>query len=313
MASVPDFQSSLRRGLRTGISKGVGTFIWMCKIIIPISFIITVVQWSGWLYKVDFLLNPLMNLINLPSEAALPIISGMIINIYATIAILVVIPFSIEQMTLIAVFVLIAHNLIAEGIIQFKSGINIIKITMIRISAAILTVLIISQFLGDTTGSLAPLSNPTIDSTFIEALRGWAISTIGLLIRIFAIIMSIMITLESLKSLGWVGHLISFFKPAMGILGLSNRVSIPWVTAIVFGLMYGGATILEEAKRINPSKTELEHLHISIGINHSMLEDPSLFLALGLNAFWLWVPKFIMAIIIVQIFRLAEYLKRRIS
>ncbi len=312
MAKVSDFQAKLRGGLRAGVGKGWSGFIWICKIIVPISFAIAIIQWSGWLYRVDFLLNPVMRLINLPSEAAVPIISGMAINIYAAIATLTVIPFNIEQMTLIAVFVLIAHNLIAEGIIQTKSGINIIKITMVRIGAAILTVLIVSQFFGDTTKSIATLADLAIHTPFIEMLRDWAINMIGLLIRIFIIIMSIMLVLESLRSLGWIDYLINFSRPAMGILGLSNRVAMPWVAAAVFGLMYGGAIILEETKRGDSTKTEREHLHISIGINHSMVEDPALFLALGLNGFWLWIPKFIMAIITVQIFRAAEYLKKRI-
>jgi len=313
MAEVSDFRAKLRDGLRTGAGKGWSSFLWMCKIIVPISFVIAIIQWSGWLYKADFLLSPLMRLINLPSEAAIPIISGMVINIYAAIATLTVIPFSIEQMTLIAVFVLIAHNLIAEGIIQFKSGINIIKITLVRIGVAILTVLIISQFLGDTTESIAAPADLAVSTPFIEALRVWALDMINLLIRIFIIIMSIMLILESLRSLGWVDYLINFFKPAMGILGLSNRVAMPWVTAVIFGLLYGVAIIVEEAKRGDLTKAEVEHLHISVGINHSMLEDPALFLALGLNGFWLWVPKFVMAVITVQVFRAVKYLKKRVS
>ena len=32
-------------------------------------------------------------------------------------------------------------------------------------------------------------------------------------------------------------------------------------------------------------KEELENLHISVGINHGMVEDPAMFLVLGLNGF----------------------------
>lgn len=312
MARNSELRAKLRGGFRAGVGKGWSSFIWMCKIIVPISFVIALIQWSGWLYRADFLLNPFMRLINLPSEAVVPIISGMVINIYAAIAILTVIPFTIEQMTLIAVFVLIAHNLIAEGIIQFRSGINIVKITLVRISVAIITVLIISQFLGDTSGSIAAPADLTVHTPFIEVLRVWALDIISLLIRIFVIIMTIMIILECMRWLGWIKYLFNFSKPVMGILGLSDRAAMLWVTAVVFGVMYGGAVIVEEAKRGDLTKAEVEHLHISIGINHSIVEDPALFLALGLNGFWLWVPKFIMAIIIVQIFRAARYLKKRV-
>ncbi|MFC1992756.1 iron transporter [Chloroflexota bacterium] len=313
MVSTFDFRAKLKVGFRAGVGRGWSSYIWICKIIVPISFLVALIQWSGWLYRADFLFEPLMRLIHLPSEAALPIIIGIVINLYATIATMAVMPFTIEQMTLIAVFTLIAHNLIAEGIIQFRSGINIAKITFIRIGVAILTVLIISPFLGDTTASITVPSELVVHAPFLEVLKGWAIGTVNLLIKIFVIIMVIMIMLETLRQSGWIEYLFRFSKPFMKFLGLSNRTAILWVTAVAFGLLYGGAVIVEEVKQRDLTKSELEHLHISIGINHSMVEDPSLFLALGLNAFWLWVPKFLMAAITVQAAKGLEYLKKRIN
>jgi hypothetical protein len=259
----------------------------MCKIIIPTSFLVALLQWSGLLHRADFLLNPLMRLVNLPGEAALPILGGMLVNLYAAIAIMTVLPFTIGQMTLIAVFTLIAHNLIVEGIIQLKSGIGIVKILLIRIIVATLTVLIVSRFLANTTGNTIVSPALTLAPPLLAFLRGWAIDTIKLLIKILLIITTIMVTLECLQALGWIEYLLKFFKPVMKVLGL----------------MYGGAVIMEEARKRALTKEELEYLHISIGINHSMVEDPTLFLVLGLNGFWLWVPKFIMAALAVHTYR----------
>ena len=308
---VPGVGAKLRGGLRSGARKGWDSFFWMCKIIIPVSILVTLLQWSGWLSRADFVLSPVMNLINLPSEAALPIISGMLINIYATIAVMAIIPFSMGQMTLIAVFVLIAHNLITEGIIQFRSGIHIVKITVVRIVVAIVAVLIVSQFLGDTMESVIVPASLSYQSPLAGVLGVWAKDTAVLLLKIFVIIVSIMIVLESLRGLGWTEYLFNFFRPLMRVLGLSERAAMPWVTAVFFGLMYGGAVIRELAQQAGLRKKELEHLHISIGINHSMVEDPALFLALGLNGLWLWVPKLVMAVITVQVFRAVERLKNR--
>jgi len=252
-----------------------------------------------------------MRLISLPSEAALPIISGMLINIYATIAVMAIIPFSIGQMTLIAVFVLIAHNLIAEGIIQFQSGIHIAKVTLVRIVVAIIAVLIVSQFFGDTAESITVPASLTSQNSLAGVLGEWAIDMLKLLLKIFLIIMAIMIVLECLRSLGWTKYLFKFFRPLMKVLGLSDRAVMLWVTAVLFGLMYGGAVIREEAEQGDLTKRDLEHLHLSIGINHSMIEDPALFMALGLNGFWLWIPKLVMAIITVHIFRAVLYLKNK--
>ena len=309
---MPDYRARLRDALLAGVKKGWGNFIWICKIIIPVSLLVALLQWSGWLYEADIILKPLMGWLNLPSEAALPIISGLLINLYATMAAITVVPFTAGQMTLIAIFTLIAHNLIIEGIIQHRSGINIATITLVRISAAILTVLFVSQFVGDTSESVAGLAEITKDSPIAEVLKEWALDTLLLLAKVFGIIMFIIIVLECLTALGWSEYLFNISRPLMRLLGLSRRTAALWVTAVVFGLMYGGAVIQDRVKQGDLTKTELEHLHISIGINHSMVEDPALFMALGLNGFWLWVPKLVMAAVVVHIFRAVEYLWGRI-
>ena len=306
-------RTQLRYGLRTGSRKGWGSFVWICKILIPTSFLVILIQWSGWLYQAVPLLNPLMRLINLPGEAALPIISGVLIGPYTTIAIVTVIPFSLEQITLIAIFTMIAHSLIIEGAIQHKSGINAAKITLIRLASAILTVFIVSQFFGDTTRSIIVPAYLTVATPFIEVLKVWGVDTIELLIKILIIIMAVMIALECLKSLGWMEYLLNFSQPVMKILGLSHRTALLWVTAVVFGLTYGGAVIIEEAKKGALTKEELERLHISIGTNHSMVEEPALWLALGLNGFWLWVPKLITAVAAVQIYGAVRYFKKKLT
>ena len=308
---MSDFRTQLKRGLRTGIKRGWSSFIWICKIVVPVSFLVALIQWTGWLNQLDFLLHPLMSLINLPAAAALPIITAVVVSFYAALAIMAVLPFTIGQMTLIALFIMIAHMLIMEGMLQHKSGFNIIKATLVRISAAILTVLIVSQFLGATSQSIVLPADLTVHTPFIEVLKSWAIDTLGLCGRIFVIIMLVITLLESLQTLGWIQYLLKFFRPFMRILGLSNQAVTMWVPAAGFGLLYGGAVITEEAKKGALTREELEHLHISIGINHAIVEETALFLALGLNVFWLLIPRFVTAAIAVHTCRAIQYLKSK--
>jgi len=301
----------LRGAFISGVKKGWLSFFWICKIIIPFSFLVMLLQWSGWLHHAEVVLQPLIGWLGLPSEAALPIISGMAINIYAAIATMTVIPFSTAQMTLIAVFVLIAHNLFMEGIIQHRSGMNGIRITLVRIAGAVVTVIIVSFFFSDTSQSVSVTGSITTGGPFLPALQQWAIDAALLLARIFGIIMAVMITLEGMTVLGWTDRLYAVSRPFIRFLGLSDRTTILWVTAVVFGLMYGAAVIQERAKQGDLTKTELEHLHVSVGINHSMVEDPVLFMALGINGFWLWVPKLVMAAVAVYTFRAVGYFTRR--
>jgi hypothetical protein len=308
---MSDFRTRLRTGLLTGIKKGWSSFVWISKIIVPVSFVAALIQWSGWLSQLDFLLHPLMNLINLPAAAAWPIIVAMTVSFYGAIAIMVVLPFTIEQMTLIALFITIAHMLIVEGIVQHKSGLNIIKATLVRIGAAILTVLVVSQFFTDTGQSIGLPDSIAVHIPFIEVLKVWAIDTLRLCGRVFVIIMLVMILLYCSESLGWIKYLVRFFRPLMKILGLSDQAVMMWVTGAGFGLLYGSAVIIEEAKKGALTKEELEHLHISIGVNHSVVEETALLLALGINPLWLLIPRFIIATIAVHTLRGVQYLKSK--
>lgn len=309
---MPNIQTRLKSGFLEGVKKGWSSFVWMSKIVIPLSLAVTLLQWTGWLDKLDFLLEPLTRLINLPPEAALPIISGMVINLYACIAIITVMPFTLAQMTLIAVFNLIAHNLILEGAIQHKSGMHWAKITAIRIGAAVVTVLIVSRFIGDTSQSVASTTQ-AFQTPLLELSRDWALGMLRTLAKIFGIIMGIMIALGCLKSLGWIDHILIVFRPLGRLFGLKERTAMMFMSAVIFGVLYGGAVIIEETKKERFTREELEYLHISIGINHAMLEDPALFTALGLHAFWMWVPKLIMAIAVVQSYRGFRFIKNRLA
>lgn len=303
-------QNKLKYGLKTGITKGWSGFVWMLKILAPISFLTALLEYSGWINKIDFLLEPGMNLLNLPPIAALPLIAGMLTGIYGGIASMVVLPLTNNEMTLIAIFLLTSHNLIQEGIIQGKSGLNPVKATLFRLTASIVTVIIVSQFLASEPAELVEKSAfVSTHPSFLIMLKSWFVATLYLSLKIFAIIVVVMILLETMKIFSMIQHIVKILSQLLKAMGLDNKVGILWLTATVFGIAYGGAVIVEEAKEEHLTKKELERLHLSIGINHSMIEDPALFLSLGLSAFWLWIPRFITAIIAVHLFDLYYKIK----
>ena len=261
--------------------------------------------WSGWLHHLDFILSPAMNLLNLPPLAALPLLIGMLANIYGAIAVMVILPFTTVQMTLMGIFLLTAHNLILEGIIQARSGLHPLKATLFRIVAATATVMLVAPFLKD--GQATNLAVSTVATTavpFLQMLKDWAGTTLLLGIKIFGICMVLLTMLEIFKTMGWITTIVNIFSPFLKIMGLDKKLGFLWVTAIVFGLLYGGAVIVEEAENGSLRKEDLEMLHLSIGINHSMVEDPPLFIALGISAFWLYVPRLIMAIVATRLMSL---------
>ena len=306
------YRALLIEGLKAGLRKGLSGFLWIMKILIPVSLFTALLAWTGWLSYLDFLLQPLMSLLSLPAMAALPLLIGMLTNIYGGIAAMAVLPFSHDQMTLMAIFLLIAHNLIQEGVIQAKSGIHPFKATVFRLTAATFTVMAVAPFFNITmtasekTGSSLEMTQP-----LIEALQEWGLTTLSLSVKIFVIIMCILTLLEILKTLDLISPMVRVLSPLLKIMGLDQKVGFLWLTAVIFGVAYGGAVIVEEVKAGHLTKEQLEELHLSIGINHALVEDPSLFLSLGLSPFWLWVPRVIVAILAERVLALWRVLKRR--
>jgi len=308
MADRRGFKAVLKEGTLSGLKKGWDGFLWMMKIIAPISLFTAILDWSGLMVHLDFILKPLMGLLHLPATAALPLVIAMLSGVYGGIAAMVVLPFSVEQMTLMAVFILMCHSLIQEGIIQGQSGIHPLKATLVRLVAAIVTVLLMTFWVDSST--VMPAASATAGGAasatpaFGEMLRHWAWKTLLLTIQIFFIMMSLLLFLEWLKAFDWIHPLVRALTPFLRIMGLDEKVGFLWMTAVILGLSYGGAIIVEEAKTGHLTPEELEILHLSIGMNHSMVEDPPLFLPLGIHPFWIYVPRLVMAIVTVRLIRL---------
>jgi len=282
----------------------------MAEIIIPVSFLTALLEYSGLLYQLNSVLEPVMNVLHLPPVASLPLVVGMLTGIYTGIAAMVVLPLTVEEMTLVAVFIMISHNLIQETIIQARSGLGAAKATLVRLTASVVTVIIVAQLLkGDVQSDVASVGALSIAKPFLVVLEAWFFTTLHLCIKIFVIIIGVMIVMEIMRNYKWIDAIVKVLNPCMRILGLEKKVGLLWLTAVVFGLSYGAAVIVSEARNGSFTQAELESLHISIGINHAVIEDPAIFLSLGLNPFWLWVPRFIAAIIAVHIFSLWQAIR----
>lgn len=304
-----NYYEQIKKGFLLGVKKGWGSFLWVLKILLPVSLLTALLEWSGWIYKIDFLFQPLMSWISLPPLAALPLLVGIISGIYGGIGAMVVLPFTKDQMTLMAIFMMICHSLIQEGMIQGKSGLHPLKAILFRIGAAVITVMVAAFFLDPTSPApYSPGNTATFSLPFFVFLRSWFLANLYLTLKIFGIILSILVFLEILKVLGWIRQVVKIFSPFLRLLGLSQGTGILWITGAFFGLIYGAAVIVEEIKDGHLAKEEVEKLHLSIGINHSFIEDPILFMALGLNFFWLFIPRLLAAILVVRVYSFGKFI-----
>jgi hypothetical protein len=303
----------LMPGIRNGLKKGWHGFIWLLKIIVPVSFATGLLVYSGIIYQLDFLLNPVMTWMGLPASGALVIIAGIFTGIYGTVAALSVMPFAMEHMILLAVFTLICHNLIQESMVQGRSGINPFFAAGFRLVAAFVVTFLCAKIMGltpDMAGPLAGTTLPSKDLAFTAWLAGWAVDTLKLVVQIFCIIMPLMVLMELARVFHVIDIIIRPLGPVLAFLGLDRSCGMLWMTAAVFGLAYGSAVIVEETRTHAYEPEALTRLHLSIGINHAMIEDPALFLPLGIPVFWLWIPRLVTAVLVTYTFSLFTALRR---
>lgn len=294
--------------IREGLQKGWRGTLWMLKVLVPCSLLTFLIDASGLLGHLDFMLAPVMGFLSLPAQAALPLTVGLLAGIYGAVAALAVLDFSMSETILIVVFLLISHNIIQEGIVQARSGLSFFKATAVRLAASVVTVLCLAPLLppGERVDpSIAAISHGT--APFGVLLQGWLVDTGVLCLQIFAIITAMMVVMELMRAARVIPLLARALRPVLWLMGLSHRVGILWLTAAVFGLTYGAAVIVEETRNGDFEKEEIERLQLSIGINHAIIEDPAIFLALGLPALWLWGPRLAAALVAVHLYRLWGY------
>jgi hypothetical protein len=307
------FFSRVQSGTKTGLKKGWSGLIWLLKILVPVSFLTALLVHFGIVYRLDFLLTPVMNGLCLPASAALVLIIGLFTGIYGTVAALSVMTFSMDHMILMAIFTLISHNLIQESIVQGNSGINPFVVAAFRLIMAFGVTFVCAKILGVTPdqGIAAALDN--VDRSpqpFVPMLQEWGGGTARLCFQIFCIIMPLMVVLELAKIFNLIQMITRVFSPVVALLGLDRSCGMLWLTAAVFGLAFGSAVIVEETRTNTYDREELTKLHLSIGVNHAMIEDPILFLPLGIPPFWLWIPRLIAAVAVTYLFSALSFARR---
>lgn len=289
------------------MAKGWSSACWMYKIIVPVSLLTFFLEQSGLLEKGGAWLEPVMGLLQLPARAALPLVVGMLTTIYGAIASMLVLGLSQREMTLLAIFILISHGLIQETIVQAKSGLSPFKALAARLTASIVTVGIIGWFWpADGVASANMTASTAAIDSLQDAFLAWGAQLLWLCAQVLLIVMGLMVLLEALKHFNWIDRIVRVVRPLLRLMGLDDRVGTLWLTAALFGITYGAAAIVAETRDGDYDPVQLERLQLSIGINHAMIEDPALFLPLGILPVWLWLPRLVAAVAMV---RLTDFLR----
>ena len=287
-----------------GTAKGLRTALWLLAIMVPVSLAVTLLDRSGILSWLARCLAPAFRVVGLPGEAAVPFLTGAFLNIYSGIAAMAPLALDSRQITILALAMLISHNLPVEVPIQHKAGVAWGRILALRLTLSALAALTLHAVLPEAaplagTGAAAAAE----PSGLREVLYAWSVGSLHLIARVCLVVIALMILQQALTEFRLIPPLSAVLAPLLHLLGLPRRTAFLWIVANTLGLAFGAAVILEELDSGTLPPEDVAVLNRSVAICHSLLEDTLLFAAVGAWAFWLVVPRVALAAAVVWLYR----------
>ncbi|WP_245150724.1 nucleoside recognition domain-containing protein [Pollutimonas harenae] len=286
-------------------------FIAVTKVMLPVMVLVQIGQEIGLVDLVGRLITPAMALLNLPPEAGIVWAATVFTGIYGGIASLSGLSSSMDlnaaQVSALCAMMLFAHAIPVEQAIVRRAGASFNVTSTLRIATAILYGAAISWFCYLTDTLTEPMSFDWLrGSSFIATEGGsgwmaWAQATAFSLALTFAVIVVLVLLLDILDKLGITRRITNAMLPLLKLSGLDARVAPVTTVGVLLGLTYGGALIIEEAKKQNFSR-RTRFLALSwMSLSHGLIEDTLLVLALGADIWVVLVGRLLLTLGIIAL------------
>ncbi|MBO5728916.1 MAG: nucleoside recognition protein [Paludibacteraceae bacterium] len=297
----------------TILRNALKTALWIIRIIIPVSFVVTLLDFYGIIEWISIYTASLFRLIGLQGNAAIVYFSSLFLPLYAPIAIIATLPLSLREITILALMCLITHNLPIECAVQRRSGTPFWQTLVIRLTFSILGGILLNLILPESLALLDNFTTNTTEgydnsqfSTLNSQLLNWLTNTLSLCIKIILIITALMYGQFLLKRYGIINKIARPLAPLMRLCGLQPNSAFLWLVAQIVGLTYGAGIMAQEIEESGADREELHRINLHISVNHSLIEDTAIFCMLGVAWYFLVIPRLIFAIIIVQTYNLVK-------
>jgi hypothetical protein len=141
-------RAQVRRDVALGLKAGVTTFWHLARVMIPAYGIALVLERIGVIEVLAKAAAPLMSLLGLPGEAAVPLVFGYVLNIYAAVGAMQAVSLSATQITVLAIAILIGHNLLIEGAVLYRAGMNGLAFGVMRVLAGLAAAAVANLLMG---------------------------------------------------------------------------------------------------------------------------------------------------------------------
>jgi hypothetical protein len=289
-------QGILHRGFKSGLS-----LAWtLGKIIFPITLIITILSYTPFFPMLISWFEPLMQLIGLPGEAAIPIVLGNFSNLYAGIAAIVSFDFTVKEVFIMAMMLSFSHNLFIESTVAAKVGVRFWVIMGVRIGLAVLSATVIHLFWqgGNELAKYGLIPSQAEPETW------WEITNVGLetaflaILQLILIVVPLMMIMQWLREKKYLEKMSNWFAPFTKVIGVEKNASMSLVTGLTIGLAYGAGVMIQSVKEDGVSKKDMYIVLIFLVSCHAVVEDTLIFAPLGIPLWPLLVIRLTTALLL---------------
>jgi hypothetical protein len=130
--------------VKRGAKNGINTVLELGKVIIPVYLFITILKYTVILELISKWFQPLMKIFGLPGEAAVVLVLGNLLNLYAGIGAIASLTLTAKQITIIAVMLSFSHSLPVETAVSKKVGVSVLAVVSTRIGLAAVSGIILN-------------------------------------------------------------------------------------------------------------------------------------------------------------------------
>lgn len=292
---------ALASTLRNGLHVGLKTTWSLGKIIFPITLLITMLQFTPILRGLVELVAPIMHIFGLRGEAAVPIVLGHLLNLYAGIAGIISLELTVKEVFIIALMISFAHNLFIETAVALKVGVKLWLVLVVRLGLAALSGILIN--LVWTGGSdiaqygLTPHVQVVPQGFVGIFLLGMEKATFGVL-QLALIVIPLMLFVQFIKDRNYLARVSTGISPLTKIIGVKPNASMTLVAGLFIGLAYGAGVMIQAVQEDGVSKRDITLAFIFLMACHAVIEDTLLFLPLGIPIWPLLIIRLVTALVL---------------
>ncbi|MFD4703838.1 nucleoside recognition domain-containing protein [Gottfriedia sp. NPDC058432] len=289
--------------LKRGLLVGLQTSWKIGKIIFPISFILTIIKETALMDWFVHILEPLMSFIGLKGDAALVLVLGNVLNLYAALGAMLPMDLTVKEALILAVMLSFSHNLFVETTVATAVGVRASFVVLVRIGFAILSAICIHFFWSGGTEivhkgiAVAESANQTgwdiVYTAIISSLMG--------ILNLIKIVFPLMLVIQIAKDFGWMNYITKLLSPFTKLIGVEAKAGVTLAAGLFFGLAFGAGVMIQAVKEDGVSKRDLYLVFLFLVACHAVVEDTLLFIPLGIPVLYLFLIRFFVALIVTCI------------